>query len=98
MMRLILGYVLLFSMAAAGCTDSANQKSVQPRIVTQQPASENRIPGQYIVTLRNSANSEVLTEVFNEFGISAIKDLSRNRYLLILEQDPGMEHGFRLSE
>jgi hypothetical protein len=78
-------------MAVAGCTDSANQKNLEPRTITTQPATENRAPGQYIVTLKKGASFKTLTEVFNQFGIQSIKDLSKNRYLITLQQDPGPE-------
>ena len=91
MRRLLLGYLFLVAIVVAGCTDSANQKNVEPRILTPQPAAENRAPGQYIVTLKEGGNSETLTEVFKQYGIKSIKDLSRNRYLITLEQDPSPE-------
>jgi len=91
MVRILLGFIFLCGMIAAGCTDSANQKNVEPRILTPQPASENRMPGQYLVTLKEGASTETLTEVFNQYGIKSIKDLSRNRYLITLEQDPSPE-------
>jgi len=91
MVRLLLGYLFLCGIAVAGCTDSANQKNVEPRTITTQPATENRVPGQYIVTLKESGRSETLTEVFKQYGIKSIQDLSRGRYLITLEQDPGPE-------
>jgi hypothetical protein len=75
----------------SGCTDAANQKNVEPRTLATQPATENRLPGQYIVTLKESGSSETLTEVFKQYGIKSIQDLSRGRYLITLEQDPGPE-------
>ena len=75
----------------AGCTDSANQKNLEPRTITPQPATENRVPGQYIVTLKEGGSTETLNEVFDEYGIQSIKDLSKGRYLITLEKDPGPE-------
>ena len=89
--RLRLGYLFLVATVVAGCTDSANQKNVEPRILTPQPTSENRMPGQYLVTLKEGASTETLTEVFKQYGIKSIQDLSRNRYLTTLDQDPGVE-------
>jgi hypothetical protein len=78
-------------MLVAGCTDAANQKNVEPGILTPQPATENRLPGQYIVTLKEGVSPETLTKVFNKYGIKSTKDLSRGRYLVNLVQDPGPE-------
>jgi len=89
--RLLLGYIFLVAIVVAGCTDSANQKNVEPRILTPQPASENRMPGQYLVTLKEGRSSETLIEVFKQYGIKSIQNLSNGRYLITLDQDPGPE-------
>jgi hypothetical protein len=89
MIRLLLGYIFVSSIIAAGCTDSANQKNLDPRTITPQPASENRIPGQYLVTLKEGGSPEKLTEVFNKYEIKSIQELSTGRYLITLDQDPG---------
>ena len=91
MLRLLLGYLFLCGLALAGCTDAANQKNMEPRILSPQPVKDNRLVGQYIVTLKEGRSSETLTEVFKQFGIKSIKDLSRGRYLITLDQDPGPE-------
>jgi len=89
--RLLFGYIFLVAIVVAGCTDSANQKNVEPRILTPQPASENRMPGQYLVTLKEGRSSETLIEVFKQYGIKSIQNLSNGRYLITLDQDPGPE-------
>jgi hypothetical protein len=90
-MRTLLSCLLLGSIALIGCTESTNQKNIEPRTLTPKPVSENQLPGQYIVILKEGANSEVLKQVFTQYGIKAIQDLSKDRYLIILEQDPGPE-------
>jgi len=89
--RLLLGYLFLCGLAVAGCTDAANQKNMEPRILSPEPVKDNRLVGQYIVTLKEGRSSETLTEVFQQYGIKSIQDLSRGLYLIILEQDPGPE-------
>lgn len=91
MRRILLGCLFLGSMGLLGCTDAANQKNVEPRTIPTQPASENRVPAQYIVSLKEGGNTKILTEVFQQYGIKSIKDLSRGRYVITLEQDPGPE-------
>jgi len=91
MVRLLLGYIFLGGMAVAGCTDPANQKNVEPRTLSPQPSQENRLPGQYLVTLKEGGGAETLTEVFKQYGIKSIQDLSKGRYLITLERDPGFE-------
>ena len=74
------------------CSDSANQENLEPRIITTQTTAENRVPGQYIITLKKGGRVETLHEVFAEFGVRSIQDLSRGRYLITLEKDPGLEN------
>ena len=94
-MRTLVSCLLLCSIASVGCNDSMNQKKIQknesPRTLSPQPAKENRLAGQYIITLKEGASSEALKQVFDQYDIKAIQILSRNRYLIILEQDPGPE-------
>jgi hypothetical protein len=91
MIRLLLGYIILGVLVVVGCAESENQKNLDPRTITTPPAIENRVPGQYIVTLKEGVGTELLQEVFAEFGIQSVKDLSSGRYLITLEKDPGPE-------
>ena len=90
-MRRLVSCLLFFGLIGLGCTESTNQKNFEPRTLTPQPTSENHLPGQYIVTLQEGASSKVLTAVFNQYDIKSIKDLSSDRYLLTVGQDPGPE-------
>jgi len=85
------GVIILCGLMVVGCSDPANQKNVEPRTLATQPATENRVPGQYIVTLKAGASSEILTELFNQYGIKSIQNLARGQYLISLERDPGPE-------
>ena len=91
MMRILLSCIFLSGISVVGCTESTNQKNIEPRTLSPQPVLENRLPGQYIITLKEGGNSETLTSVFQQYGIKAIQNVSRNRYLIILKQDPGPE-------
>ena len=90
-MRTLVCCLLLCSITTVSCTETVNQKNESPQIRSPQPAKENRLAGQYIITLKEGASSEVLMQVFEQYGIKAIQALSGNRYLIILEQDPGNE-------
>lgn len=41
--------------------------------------------------LKEEGSEETLHKVFAEFGIKSIQDLSKGRYLITLEKDPGPE-------
>ncbi len=92
-MRILLGCILLNSIAVVGCTEPVDHdavpENVSRRILTPQPATENRLPDQYIVTLQEGASADVINQVFQQYGIKSIQDLSRGRYLVTLIQDPG---------
>lgn len=89
--RLKILFCLVASAIVVSCGDSANQKNMEPRTITTQTATENRVPGQYIITLKEGGNVETLHKVFTEFGVESIQDLSKDRYLITLEKDPGPE-------
>ncbi len=91
MIRLFFVCIFLCGIAVAGCSDSANQKNLEPIIITNEAATGNRVSGQYIVSLKKGVSTKTLTDVFNKFGIRSIKNLSNSRYLITLEQDPGPE-------
>jgi len=96
-MRILLSCIFLSGISVVGCTDAANQKNLEPRTITTQPATENRVLGQYLVTIKEGGSAETLTEVFKQYGIKSIQDLSSGRYLITLEQDPGPEELAKLA-
>ena len=91
MLHILLGCLFLVSIGLVGCVDATNQKNLEPKAVPAQAATDNRVVGQYIVTMKEGRDSETLTEVFQQYGIKSIKDLSQGRYVITLEQDPGPE-------
>ncbi|NNF95607.1 MAG: hypothetical protein HKM94_01610 [Halobacteria archaeon] len=91
MLRLLFIFFLLGSVLTTGCSEPANHKSQTTESIQMQPATGNRVPGQYIVTLKEGIGAEILQKVFAEFGIKSVKDLSKRRYLMTLEKDPGPE-------
>ena len=89
--RLKVLFCLVICAIVVSCGDSANQKNLELRNTTIGPATENRVPGQYIIKLKEEGSTETLHKVFAEFGIKSIQDLSKDRYLITLEKDPGPE-------
>ena len=84
-------------MLMTGCNEPANHKSQVTNSENAHATSGKRIPKQYIVTLKNAANDKILREAFSLCGIKSIKSLSKGRYLLILENDPGPEEVAKLA-
>ena len=90
-MRGLVCCLLLGSFSVVGCSEPVTQNNNESQNTSTYPTNENRLPGQYIVTLKEGANADVLKQVFQSYGIKSMRDLSRGRYLVILEQDPGPE-------
>ena len=85
---------VLFCLVACmvvSCSDSVTQKNLEPRTIKPQSAAEDRVPGQYIITLKAGVAVEILQDVFAEFGLASVRDLAKGRYLITLEKDPGPE-------
>lgn len=88
-MRTLLSCILLSSVAVVGCTEPANEQNAEPRVLSPHPTTENRLVGQYIITLKEGASVEIIKRVFQQYGIHSIQDLPKRRYLIILKEDPG---------
>lgn len=91
MLRLLFICFFLGSVLTTGCSEPANHKSQSTESMQMQPANGNRMPGQYIVTLKAETDTEILYDVFAAYGVKSIKDLSKGRYLITLDKDPGPE-------
>lgn len=89
-MRLII-LALLALTVGASCSDTS--RSPVPRIYSEQASmyGENRVLGEYIVTIRESGDEALIRELFEANFVIKIEDLGRGRFLIKLEQDPGPE-------
>ena len=52
-------------------------------------SQQARQPGEYLVTLAPDAGEKAIRDVYEHYGIRAIKPLPENVYLLTLAEDPG---------
>ena len=50
---------------------------------------QNRVPGEYLVTLAAEADVKAIAELYGRFGIKGTQDLGSNLFLLRLTEDPG---------
>ncbi len=85
--------VLALLAVTVGTSCSGNSKPPLPRTYTERPSifNENRVPGEYIVTIDESGDEERIRELFEAYLVEKVKDLGRGRFLIKLEQDPGPE-------
>ena len=91
MLRLLFICFFLGSVLTTGCSEPANHKSQSTESMQMQPVNGNRMPGQYLVTLKEEGDTEILYEAFAAYGVKSINDLSMGRYLITLDKDPGPE-------
>jgi len=84
MRRSNLGVLLSMTcLACAGPTATAAPPQEAPAV------NDNRIPGEYLVTLQPGADQAVVSEVYGRFGISSVKALGGNIFVVVLTRDPG---------
>jgi hypothetical protein len=85
--------ILALLALTVGASCSGNSEPSMPRIYTEQPGvyGENRVLGEYIVTIDESGDEARIREFFEAYSVKKVKDLGRGRFLIKLEQDPGPE-------
>ncbi|GMR21138.1 MAG: hypothetical protein BMS9Abin36_1737 [Gammaproteobacteria bacterium] len=49
------------------------------------------VPGEYIVTLARDVQIEDLKTQLSAYTLKVVRDLGRGRYLIRLDQDPGLD-------
>lgn len=79
--------ILLFVAVLFSCN------TVQPQ--AQNPSNDmkpqNVVAGEYIVTLDKDVQIDDLKKQFSAYSLIVVKDLGRRRYLIRLDQDPGLD-------
>lgn len=83
--------LIISCIVYVGCTEPVNHHSGNKDPVKIESQAENRMPGEYIVTLKDGGNLEVIQKAFSELGIESLQGLSNRRVLMKLKDDPGPE-------
>ena len=52
--------------------------------------SQYRVAGEYIVTSQPGGDAALLRQLYAAYGVRDISDLGKNRFLIKLNQDPGL--------
>jgi hypothetical protein len=52
-------------------------------------SQDNRVPGEYIVTLTPQARAAAIADLYGRFAIQSVKPLGNDVYLMQLSEDPG---------
>lgn len=79
---------LLATCSVSGCSDNG-QPPVERTTGKSDIYREERVPGEYIVTLSGDVSDTLIRELFEEYAVTTIENLGRGRFLIRLEYDPG---------
>ena len=81
-LNIILIYNISFSCAS-------NEKKSNQKQQAQEFSEEERVIGEYIVTVKEGIDEQFLYELFSENSVSLVKNIHNNIYLIKIEDDPG---------
>jgi hypothetical protein len=82
---------LLFLFVAMVVLYSCSTEQPRAQNFENEMKQPNVVSGEYIVTLDDDVQMEDLVNQFSAYNMVIIKDLGRRRYLIHLDQDPGLD-------
>jgi hypothetical protein len=53
-------------------------------------AAENRVAGEYIVTLAPEGDAKTISDVFGRFDLRSVQPIGNGAFLVVLGDDPGL--------
>ncbi|MEX2198384.1 MAG: hypothetical protein WD886_06200 [Burkholderiales bacterium] len=87
MQRLVaIAVTLVLASAAAACGSPAPRT---PQAAAPADARQDRVPGEYLVTVAARDRVAAIVDLYGQFGIKELRDLGGTVFLLILTEDPG---------
>jgi hypothetical protein len=89
---LSIGIVVCSTFAISACTES-NQKSeyIPDRVTESSVSNEEPNLTEYIIVLEKDVSIESATGILKKYEVQVIRDLKKDRYLIGLKNDPGIE-------
>lgn len=90
-LRFVTTCLLLIIFFISGCTNATGQNVEEAHnpIITHDDGK--RVPNEYLVKLTEDSSEDDLYAAFAELGIQSVRNLSKQRFLIRLENDPGPE-------
>ena len=89
LLKLITTCLLLITFSITGCANTNGPNAGEKSGPITMQNEGKRVPNEYLVKLTENASEDDLRVVFAELGVQAIRDLTKNRFLITLEKDPG---------
>ncbi|MDZ7661830.1 hypothetical protein [Thiohalophilus sp.] len=93
---LSLAVLLALGLAACMQPQADNTERRQP-VAEQSAPQENRVPGEYLVSLVAGADPGAARALFADYGVSQWRHLRKDTYVVHLQSDPGPEAMARLA-
>lgn len=85
--RLVALAVTLSLAGAAAACGSPAPRAMQA--ATPAGARQDRVPGEYLVTVAARDRVAAIADLYGQFGIQDIRDLGGTVFLLLVTEDPG---------
>jgi hypothetical protein len=76
---------------ACGSTTPSDTLPVQKSMQATRNNKDNRIPGEYLITLSAGESEQIISKNLSNFGITRIQSLGNNVFLVIIKDDLGAE-------
>jgi hypothetical protein len=76
-------------LAGAAALCACGNPAVSAQTPPVEGKSQQRVPGQYLVTLAAGAESRAISDLYGRFGIKAMRETGKGVFLVTLMQDPG---------
>jgi hypothetical protein len=78
-------------LAAAAALCACGNPTVSAQTPPVEGKSQQRVPGQYLVTLAAGADARAINDLYGRFGIKSARSIGNDVYLVALNEDPGPE-------
>ena len=76
-------------LAGAAALCACGNPPVSAQTPPVEGKSQQRVPGQYLVTLAPGAEANAINAIYGRFGIKSARSIGNNVYLVALTEDPG---------
>jgi hypothetical protein len=76
-------------LAGAAALCACGNPTVSAQTPPVEGKSQQRVPGQYLVTLAAGAEARAINDLYGRFGIKSMRETVKGVFLVTLTEDPG---------
>jgi hypothetical protein len=88
--EITLAFVLITSLTSCG-SDSSNHQSLKLDHDAKSDNQQRTVLSEYIIVLKSGSDIKSAIKELAEYEVRIIRDLKRERYLIEIKNDPGLE-------